>query len=126
VARGLYTEDDVRLLHTQMLGELLEFGGTIDDIRFCPYHPNGVVERYRRDSIFRKPGPGMILELLEKWGVESRRSLLIGDKESDLRAAEAAGVAGHLYYGGDLLEFVAPLISELKSREDVRIADLPH
>ena len=56
----------------------------------------------------------MILDLLAHWGVEGRRSILVGDKESDLEAARASGVEGYLYPGGNLLEFVEPLVTQLQ------------
>jgi D-glycero-D-manno-heptose 1,7-bisphosphate phosphatase len=52
----------------------------------------------------------MILELIDRWKVRASQSILIGDKDSDLQAAVAAGIDGHLYRGGSLLEFVRPLV----------------
>lgn len=115
VARGLYTEADVERLHGTILDDLLLHGATIDDIRYCPFHPEGVVESYRRESDWRKPGAGMLLDLLARWDVDARRCMLIGDKPSDLQAATAANITGHLYSGGNLLHFVEPLISELRN-----------
>lgn len=114
VARGLYSEDDVHALHQWIGNDLLSFGAAIDDIRFCPFHPSAAVERYRRDSDWRKPGAGMILDLLSAWSVDPRRCFLIGDKDSDLQAAAAARVESHLYTGGDLRAFVEPLLARLR------------
>ncbi len=111
VARGLYSENDVVQLHACIAEELRNFGGTIDDVRFCPDNPDAVLSRYRRASSFRKPGPGMILDLMAKWNVNAERSILIGDKITDIQAAEAAGISGHLYEEGNLLKFVEPLVS---------------
>ena len=120
VARGLYTEQDVHRLHEHVLEDLLSFGATIDDIRFCPYHPEAVVNRYRQDSDWRKPRGGMILDLLRAWNVDRGRSLLIGDKDTDIQAALAAGIQGHLYSGGDLFEFVQPLVRRLIADDQAR------
>ncbi len=106
IARGLYAVEDMYTLHEFMTDELARAGARIDDIRFCPFHPEGTIDAYRRVSDWRKPGPGMILDLMERWPVERERSALIGDKEADMEAARAAGIRGLLFTGGNLEEFV--------------------
>ena len=54
--------------------------------------------------------PGMIEDLMRAWPVEPERSFLVGDKESDLAAAAAAGIEGHLFTGGSLRDFIDPLL----------------
>lgn len=110
VARGLYGEEDVRLLHGWMQDELRRAGAHVDGFEYCPYHPEGTVDAYRRASEFRKPGPGMILKLKKDWGIDEAGSLLIGDRDTDLQAAAAAGIPGHLFSGGSLLEFVRKIV----------------
>ncbi|MFT3811486.1 MAG: HAD-IIIA family hydrolase [Micropepsaceae bacterium] len=110
VARGYYSEDDVRALHGWMNRELQKAGAHIDRFEYCPSHPDGTVAAYTRADRRRKPNPGMLLDLMRDFPVDARASFLIGDRDGDLQAAAAAGVKGHLYQGGSLAGFIRPLI----------------
>ena len=110
VARGFYGEDDVRALLAWMREQCLAAGGTIDDTRYCPFHPKAAIPAYRRDSAWRKPAPGMILDLIRAWELDPARCVMVGDQVTDMQAAAAAGIAGHRFNGGDLRRFVAPLL----------------
>jgi len=112
VARGLFTEDDVKNLHAWMIQELASKGARIDDIRYCPYHIEATVAAYRRDSDWRKPKPGMILVLMKHHWIMREQSFLVGDSESDIRAAEAAEIVGYTFPGGDLTEFIDGILAD--------------
>jgi D-glycero-D-manno-heptose 1,7-bisphosphate phosphatase len=111
VARGFYGEHQVRALHEWMAGQLADAGAHIDEFAYCPHHPEGTVAEYRQTCSCRKPQPGMITELAKRHSVDIRRSIMIGDKQSDLEAASAAGVTGYLFRGPDLKVFVTPLLA---------------
>ena len=111
VARGLYTEAAVQALLAWVADEARRTGGTIDDVRYCPYHEAAALPEYRRASDWRKPGPGMLLDLIRAWEVDPLRSAMIGDQPTDLQAAAAAGVPGHLFTGGNLLDTVRPILA---------------
>jgi len=100
VARGFYTEAHVVDLHQHMQDELGAAGAHIDDFRYCPHHPEGKVSRYTSLCAWRKPAPGMILDLIKKWPVRREGSFMVGDKETDIEAAVAAEIEGHI--SGDL------------------------
>ncbi len=106
VAHGYYGEDDIHALHAWMNAELGRAGARIDAFFHCPYHPEGTVEAYRRVSEDRKPAPGMLLRARREWPVDWGRSFLVGDRDSDIAAAAAAGIPGHRFEGGDLLAFL--------------------
>ena len=109
VARGLYGEAEVEALHAWMRAELGRAGARLDDVRYCPHHPEGTVAAYARACRDRKPGPGMIEDLARRWPVDLPASLIVGDNPSDLEAGRAAGVgAGLLFEGGDLLAALQP------------------
>lgn len=118
VARGFYDEAAVQALHSHMALELRNEAASIDDWRYCPYHADGTVKSYSCSHPWRKPLPGMILDLLEKWPVDASRSLLVGDKASDCAAASAAGIESFLFEGANLLDFVAPLLRDGRNQNE--------
>ena len=96
IGRGFFTEAQMHAFHDKLLAEARILGVEIKDIAFCPHHPLAVSEELRTPCRCRKPKPGMILALAEKWQIDLRRSLVIGDKLSDIEAGQAAGCASFL------------------------------
>lgn len=105
IARGYYTEEDMQTLHDWMSSQLAEASAEIDRIYYCPFHDEGEIERYRKDSFDRKPKPGMLLQAMAEFPVRREASFLIGDKPTDIEAARAAGVGAFLFSGGNLADF---------------------
>jgi len=114
VARGYFTEDQVNALHDWMCAELAAQGAVVDDIRYCPHHPAGSIAGYLEDHHWRKPSPGMIHDLIQHWPVQRAGSFVVGDRPTDIEAAEAAGLPGFLFTGGDLDAFIAKVIAQTK------------
>ncbi len=111
VARGYYTEADVNALHVWMRAELARDGAHIDDVRYCPYFTEGSVPAYIQDHPWRKPQPGMLLDLMAHWPVQHDGSFMIGDRDGDMQAAASAGIPGYLYAGDDIDAFVADCLA---------------
>jgi D-glycero-D-manno-heptose 1,7-bisphosphate phosphatase len=112
VARGYYDIDAVECLHAWMDERFAEAGAHVDEYRYCPYHEEGTVVEFRRQSDWRKPAPGMLLDCLRSWPVDEEHSFLIGDRLSDIEAARRAGLPGHLFTGGNLANLVARCMAE--------------
>ena len=106
VSRGLFTDADVQAFHAAMQSSLFEVEAHIDAIEWCPHHVDGTIERYSKPCRRRKPAPGMIEDLLAAWPVDVKTSLMIGDRDSDIEAAAAAGITGVPFHGGSLLDLV--------------------
>lgn len=111
VARGLYRESDVETLHREMNRQIRNIGGQVDAFSYCPHHPDADDPRYRIACTCRKPAPGMLIALAERYRIDKAASFLIGDKPSDLAAAKAADITGYLFGGGSLLDFVERLLA---------------
>ena len=112
IARGFYTVEDMQKLHENMQRKIAASGGRIEKIYYCPHHPEGSVPEYTGVCDCRKPKPGMLLQALAEYDIDKEQSFLVGDSKRDVEAAEAAGVEGYLYTGGNLLDFVKNIVSE--------------
>jgi D-glycero-D-manno-heptose 1,7-bisphosphate phosphatase len=85
IARGYYQEEDFQKLTQWMLGQFTNQGLRILDVFFCPHGPESTCN-------CRKPKPGMLLEARGKYNIDMKNSWMIGDKEADVGAANAAGI----------------------------------
>ena len=113
VARGYYDEAAVHQFHAAMSAALAEHGARIDAFYHCPFHEDGVVEAYRHDDHpDRKPNPGMLLRALKDFQAAAADAFMIGDRDSDMQAAERAGVKGYLFEGGNLDMLVQRILAE--------------
>jgi D-glycero-D-manno-heptose 1,7-bisphosphate phosphatase len=92
VARGFYSEWAVARLHAWMRRQFRAEGIDIARVYYCPHHPDIGNADYRLDCECRKPRPGMILAAQKNLDLDLIESVLVGDKISDMEAAEAAGV----------------------------------
>ena len=92
IARGYYDEAALLALHDALRQHLAAQGITLAAIEHCPHLPDGTVARYAINCDCRKPAPGMILRSAQALGIDLAASLMVGDKASDIEAAQRAGV----------------------------------
>ncbi len=101
IGRGLYTEADFHRLTRWMCGAFDAAGAALTDVYFAPTHPTLGVGAYRRESDDRKPGAGMLYRARAEHGIDLGVSALIGDRETDIAAAIAAGLAHKILVAED-------------------------
>jgi D-glycero-D-manno-heptose 1,7-bisphosphate phosphatase len=99
IGRGLYTVADFDMLTDWMRAQFAAAGAPLAGVYWCPHHPVDAVGAYRRDCDCRKPAPGMLLAAMRDLDLDPARSVLFGDKRSDLEAAAAAGVPERVLLG---------------------------
>jgi D-glycero-D-manno-heptose 1,7-bisphosphate phosphatase len=104
IARGYYTEADFEALMEFMRGELRVEGVELDAVYCCPFHPEHGVGKYKREHEDRKPGTGMLRRGAREFGVELSESVLVGDRCSDVGAANAAGLRQAFLISGTEVE----------------------
>jgi len=93
IARGLYTENEYIELTEYMINLLSKEGIYLSAVYHSPYHPVHGLGSYKINSNCRKPNPGMILRARNELGIDLNKSILIGDKRSDIEAGKNAGVS---------------------------------
>lgn len=91
VARGMFTEHGLAEVHRELRRQLEARGAYIDAIYYCPYHPDGTVAEYTRESDCRKPAPGMLLMAAEEMDLDLVESWMVGDSPRDVEAGQRAG-----------------------------------
>jgi D,D-heptose 1,7-bisphosphate phosphatase len=91
VARGIVTEEVLAQIHKRLEQLLAEKGVFLDRIYYCPYHPEGVIPKYRRDSDLRKPNPGMLLAAGKDMDIDLTESWMVGNGPGDIEAGARAG-----------------------------------
>ncbi len=91
VARGMLTEEMLEKIHASLRQQLADKNAMLDAIYYCPFHPDGSVEKYARESDLRKPAPGMLIKASEELGIDLRDSWMVGDSSRDIGAGQRAG-----------------------------------
>lgn len=101
IARGLYGPEAFRAMTAWMAARFAAEGAPLAGVFHCPFLPGGTPP-FDRDSFWRKPNPGMILEAAIRLDLDVGRSILVGDQPSDMAAARAAGVGLRIAFGAGM------------------------
>ena len=115
VARGILTEKTLGEIHERLNQLLEEKNIHLDGIYYCPYHPDGVIPQYRRESENRKPNPGMILTAADEMDIDLEQSWVIGNSGRDIEAGKRAGCKTIFI---DRKTQVSPLVQALKREQE--------
>jgi len=99
IARGYFKESDMVKYNQYLKEQVTLRGGSIRDIAFCPHHPDYPKETHTKQCDCRKPLPGMIKKISFKWQIDINKSIMIGDKETDIQAGRAAGCLNSFLIG---------------------------
>ena len=91
VARGIVTEEVLAQINQRLRDILAKDHAYIDAVYYCPYHPEGVIPQYRKQSDQRKPNPGMLLKAAQEMDIDLKNSWMIGNSYSDTTAGFNAG-----------------------------------
>ena len=104
--KGIFSIADVEKLHTHLLEQLKKEGIEIEEIYYCPHHPEF------GSCICRKPDSLLVEKALARFNIDRSKSYFIGDKERDVLAGKKAGVEGILIESNtSLLEAIQKIVT---------------
>jgi D,D-heptose 1,7-bisphosphate phosphatase len=92
IGRGYYSEDQFKKLHKKIKSELSKKKIYIDDVVYCPHHPTEAIGVYKKKCQCRKPNNLLIKNIYKKWLINSKKSIMIGDKSSDQACAKKSKI----------------------------------
>ncbi len=111
IARGICSRDEVETLHSDIRQECLKRQTAIDGFYYCPFHPEGTIEEYRKNHPWRKPGPGMIQQACLDFDIDPKCSYMIGDDLIDIETGKNAGCKTILVLTGKGMEMQKKITS---------------
>tara|TARA_B100000242_G_C43055480_1_gene493997 strand:+ start:8862 stop:10061 length:1200 start_codon:yes stop_codon:yes gene_type:complete len=112
IAKGIFREADMHNFHREMQNQLRIKGAHIDSFYFCPYHIDGEVAEYKRNSKDRKPNTGMLEKISHEFSLQKKNMLMIGDRDTDTQCANNFMISSILYNGMDNLMTLRDNIKE--------------
>ncbi|KKK95800.1 hypothetical protein LCGC14_2669170 [marine sediment metagenome] len=129
IGRGMFNKQDLQSIHQKMTDLLQKENAFIDDIFYCPHHPEAKVDEFRKNCTCRKPLPGMIIKAAMNHKIDLNQSYCVGDEERDIEAGKNAGcrtiritkqadVESKADYKATDLKKAVEIILEAKSRRE--------
>lgn len=115
IARGYYSEEDLLVLTKKMCEDLESKGIKILECKYCPHHPDGKIEKYKKDCDCRKPKNKLIEEAIQKYKIDRKLSYMVGDKLSDIKAGEASQLMSFMVKTGHGVSELSKIKEEDKS-----------
>lgn len=92
IGKKIFTEKDFLKLHHLIKSYLVKNKIYINDIKFSPFHPKAKIKRYKKISLYRKPGNLMIESIKKTWNIDLKKSFMIGDKLSDEKCSRKSNI----------------------------------
>ena len=108
IGRGLYSEKQFHKVTSWMCKEFLHLGIPIEKVYFSPFHPTKGLGKYKKNDYSRKPNPGMIFQAQQELSLDLDKSILIGDKISDIQAGIVAGIGLNILFSQERHSEVIP------------------
>ena len=112
IGRGVFTEEQMHHFNNHLTTAASAAGGFITDIAFCPHHPLSQDPTMAIACRCRKPEPGLLFDLAQKWQIDLKKSVMVGDRHSDVEAGERAGAHAYLFTQNNLDDLAKQIISE--------------
>jgi D-glycero-D-manno-heptose 1,7-bisphosphate phosphatase len=100
IARDYFSKETLEAVNAEVERQLADQGAKLDAFYVCTHHPTAGQPPFRLECECRKPKPGLLLRAAADLGLDLSRSVMIGDKPSDVAAGQAAGVATVLVLTG--------------------------
>lgn len=110
IGRGLFTVKDMQLFNRHLKMMTQSIGGKITDIAYCPHHPLAITKKLRTPCRCRKPEPGLLFDLAKKWRLDLSRSVMVGDRITDVEAGQRAGCYSYLFQEDSLHNLAQQII----------------
>ena len=111
IGRGVFSEDQMHQFNDHLIAAASDAGGFITDIAFCPHHPLSPNPAYASLCRCRKPKPGLLFDLAQKWQIDLATSVMIGDRDSDIEAGKRAGMQAYLFAENNLDDLAKKVMS---------------